>query len=53
MSSGLVPVPKRTLTSMHYDDLADVPPEVEWLANITNKKDRTSGGMPIGRLRLA
>src|SRR5213595_2703727 len=40
MTSGLIPVPKRTLTPAQYDGLADVPPEVEWLANITNKKTR-------------
>jgi integrase/recombinase XerD len=40
MTSGLIPVPKRTLTPAQYDGLADVPPEVEWLANITNRKTR-------------
>jgi integrase/recombinase XerD len=40
MASGLIPVPKRTLTPAQYGDLAAVPPEVEWLANITNKKTR-------------
>jgi len=40
MTSGLVPVPKRTLTTAQYGDLADVPPEIEWLANLTNKKTR-------------
>src|SRR5271163_3830884 len=40
MNSGLIPVPKRTLTPAQYGDLADVPPEIEWLANITNKKTR-------------
>jgi len=40
MTSGLIPVHKRTLTPAQYGDLADVPPEIEWLANITNKKTR-------------
>ncbi|MGD0797734.1 MAG: tyrosine-type recombinase/integrase [Acidobacteriaceae bacterium] len=40
MSSKLVPVPLRTLTAAQYADLADVPPELEWLANITNAKTR-------------
>ena len=40
MSSELVPVPKRTLTKAQYSGLADVPPEVEWLANLTNAKTR-------------
>jgi integrase/recombinase XerD len=29
---------ERTLTSEQYKALADVPPEIEWLANITNAK---------------
>jgi integrase/recombinase XerD len=31
---------ERSLTSEQYRDLADVPPELEWLANITNAKTR-------------
>ena len=31
---------ERTLTPDQYRDLADVPPELEWLANITNAKTR-------------
>jgi integrase/recombinase XerD len=31
---------ERTLTPEQYRDLADVPPELEWLANITNAKTR-------------
>jgi site-specific recombinase XerD len=31
---------RRTLTPAQYDGLADVPPELEWLANITNPKTR-------------
>src|SRR6266436_4793147 len=33
-------VRKRALTPAQYGDLADVPPELEWLANITNLKTR-------------
>jgi len=40
MASDLVPLPKRTLTAAQYGELADVPPEIEWLANITNAKTR-------------
>ena len=40
MTSELILVPRRTLTPAQYGDLADVPPELEWLANITNKKTR-------------
>ena len=31
---------KLALTPAQYGDLADVPPEIEWLANITNPKTR-------------
>jgi integrase/recombinase XerD len=30
----------RTLTTEQYRQLSDVPPEIEWLANITNAKTR-------------
>jgi integrase/recombinase XerD len=36
----LVPVEKQTLTRAEFERLADVPPEEEWLANITNAKTR-------------
>jgi site-specific recombinase XerD len=36
----LVPVKKRALTRAEFDQLAEVPPEEEWLANITNAKTR-------------
>jgi integrase/recombinase XerD len=39
MTSDLVPVGPR-LTAAQYAGLADVPPELEWLANITNPKTR-------------
>jgi hypothetical protein len=37
---NLVPVKKRSLTPAQFERLADVPPEEEWLANITNAKTR-------------
>ncbi len=40
MTSGLIPVRRRTLTAAEYADLAAVLPEAEWLANITNKKTK-------------
>ena len=40
MTSGLIPVPQRTLTLAQYGDLADVPPKLEWLASITSPKTR-------------
>jgi hypothetical protein len=36
----VTPVAARVLTPAQYGDLADVPPELEWLANITNPKTR-------------
>jgi hypothetical protein len=38
--SNLVPIGKQTLTPAQYHQLADVPPEQEWLVNITNPKTR-------------
>lgn len=40
MTSWLIPVLQTTLTPAQYGELADVPPELEWLANITNPKTR-------------
>ena len=40
MANDLVAVEKRSLTAAQYGDLAEVPPEFEWLANITNPKTR-------------
>jgi len=40
MGRNLLPIKPRTLTAAQYDHLSDVPPEIEWLANITNKKTR-------------
>ena len=38
--SDLVPIGKDSLTLAQYRQLEDVPPELEWLANITNPKTR-------------
>jgi site-specific recombinase XerD len=40
MVSDLVELPRPGLTPAQYSDLSDVPPEIEWLANITNAKTR-------------
>jgi site-specific recombinase XerD len=40
MVSDLVEIPSSGLTPAQYSGLSDVPPEVEWLANITNAKTR-------------
>ncbi len=34
------PALRRPLTPAQFGDLADVPPELEWLANLTNPKTR-------------
>jgi hypothetical protein len=38
--SDLVPVNPASLTPAQFAQVADVPPEREWLANITNAKTR-------------
>jgi site-specific recombinase XerD len=38
--SDLVVINEQKLTPAQFSDLADVPPEIEWLANITNLKTR-------------
>src|SRR5260221_213657 len=40
MAKELVAVERRALTPAQFGDLADVPPELEWLANISNPKTR-------------
>src|SRR5215469_10557355 len=37
---NMVPAATRVLTPVQYGELAEVPPELEWLANITNPKTR-------------
>jgi integrase/recombinase XerD len=38
--SSLVTVNRRSLSARQFGELADVPPELEWLANITNPKTK-------------
>src|SRR5271154_5858876 len=38
MAKDLVAVERRALTPTQFGDLADVPPELEWLPNITDPK---------------
>lgn len=40
MTNELVPLSGLSLTPAQFSDLADVPPEREWFANITNPKTR-------------
>ena len=37
---SLIPVKKTALTPSQFEKLSEVPPEIEWLANITNDKTR-------------
>src|ERR1700730_2646836 len=48
MAKDLVAVENRVLTATEYGDLADVPPELEWLANITNPKTRRAYKIDVG-----
>ena len=36
----MTPAVTRVLTPAQYGELAEVPPELEWLANLTNRKTR-------------
>ena len=46
--SDLVPVKNQALTPSQFGALADVPPELEWLANITNPKTRRAYRNDVG-----
>src|ERR1700724_2118840 len=48
MAKDLVAVDWRALTPAQFGDLADVPPELEWLANITNPKTRRAYKNDVG-----
>ena len=40
LTNADVPALRRALTPAQFGDLAEVPPELEWLANLTNPKTR-------------
>ena len=40
MTNSGVATTRRALTPAQFGDLADIPPELEWLANLTNSKTR-------------
>src|SRR6516162_10009431 len=42
------PAVRRSLTPGEYDGLAEVPPELEWLANLTNPKTRRAYKIDVG-----
>ena len=49
----LVPLKKHSLTPAQFEQLADVPPEEEWLANITNLKTRRAYKEDVGHTNTA
>ena len=40
MAKDLITVTRNGMTPAQFGDLAEVPPEIEWLANLTNPKTR-------------
>lgn len=44
----VVPLDKGGLTPAQFEHLADVPPELEWLANLTNEKTRRAYKIDVG-----
>ena len=48
MTKELLPVKTRGLTAAEYQHLSDVPPEIEWLANIGNRKTRRAYKIDVG-----
>jgi hypothetical protein len=46
--SDLVPVLKPALTPAQFGRLADVVPEVEWLADLTNEKTKRAYKNDVG-----
>ena len=46
--SDLVPVQNQALTPSQFGALAEVPPELEWLANLTNPKTRRAYRNDVG-----
>ena len=40
LTNAQVPALRRPLTPAQFGDLAEIPPELEWLANLTNPKTR-------------
>ncbi len=48
MAKELVAVEQRALTPAQFGDLADVPTELEWLANLTNPKTRRAYRIEVG-----
>jgi hypothetical protein len=51
MAKDLVAVEQRALTAAQFGELAAVPPELEWLANITNPHTRRAYGVSGASLK--
>ncbi|TRZ98963.1 MAG: hypothetical protein D4R81_10020 [Nitrospiraceae bacterium] len=45
---SLIPVKQGALSAAQFGKLTDVPPELEWLANITNEKTRRAYKLDAG-----
>jgi hypothetical protein len=51
--SDIIPVVKSSfLTAEQFEKLSDVPPEIEWLANITNQKTRRAYKIDVSEFSL-
>jgi site-specific recombinase XerD len=51
--SDIIPVVKSSfLTAEQFEKLSDVPPEIEWLANITNQKTRRGYKIDVSEFSL-
>ena len=50
MAKDLITVTRNGLTPAQFDNLAEVPPELEWLANITNPKTRRAYKIDVEEL---
>ena len=48
VTRDLVPISKESLTPAEFNALSDIPPELEWLANITNPKTRRAYKNDVG-----
>jgi integrase/recombinase XerD len=48
MANELIPLKNGALTPAQFEHLAEVPPELEWLANITNDKTRRAYKLDVG-----
>ncbi|MDH4187807.1 MAG: site-specific integrase [Nitrospira sp.] len=44
---SLIPATQDALSAAQFDKLAEVPPELEWLANITNEKTRRADKIDV------